>query len=241
MKILPISVNYKNCNKLKVSKSFGKDEKKSSNIDSNSVLGILDVQSQNAKISAQIESKKPLVIYYENSEQIKEREFFDGSLEEYSPNGVLIRRVFDNGCEQRFYKKKRLSFESFENGTWKSYYPDGTMYAQQLKDGTYVKYSETGDVEYICHPDNSEIEYLFDEGLIFERNSQKCIYSFAHNNKLAAEIYPNGYKRIYRENGTLKYEMFPNGEQFKYSKDGIPRKIQGIDIKETIELIKERK
>ena len=166
MKILPISVNYKNCNKLKVSKSFGKDEKKSSNIDSNSVLDILDVQSQNAKISAQIESKKPLVIY----------------LEEYSPNGVLIRRVFDNGCEQRFYKKKRLSFESFENGTWKSYYPDGTMYAQQLKDGTYVKYSETGDVEYICHPDNSEIEYLFDEGLIFERNSQKCTYSFAHNN-----------------------------------------------------------
>ena len=186
-----------------------------------------------------VESKKPLVIYYEGTDIVKEREFFDGSSEEYDKNRTLIRRVFDNGCEQRFYRKKHLSFESFEDGTWKSYYPDGAMYAQELKDGTYIKYSQNGDVEYIAYPDNSEFEYLIEEGLFFERNSFGCKYSYVSNHNIAAEILPDKTKRIYYESGQLKYELFPDGKQFKYSMNGTKQETLGLDEKDTIELIKE--
>ena len=239
MRILPVTLKYQNYHNVKETNAFGKHKKESSNKPASPVLDIFVSNAQSDMLSTEIISKKPLVIYYENSDQVKEKEFFDGSLEEYSQNGTLIRRVFDDGCEQRFYKKKCLSFESFENGTWKSYYPDGTMYAQQLKDKTYIKYTPDGDVEYVCYPDNSEFEYLYDEGLIFESNSRICTYSYASNHKIAAEILKNGEKRIYRENGSLKYEILPNGLQYKYTRAGIPQLVSGLELKDTIELIKD--
>ena len=187
--------------------------------------------------SAIVSNRKPLVIWSFDTGRIIEREFFDGSYEEYSDKGVLERRTFEDGREERFYKKNKKSFESFEDGSWKSYYPNGNMYAQQDVDGTFTQYLEDGSVSYICYPDNSEIEYLYDLGLIFESNDELRQYRYMDTDVVAADFSVDGTKKIYSQNGDLKYELYPNGKQYKYLQDGRKIATLGLDKKDTIELI----
>ena len=111
------------------------------------------------------------------------------------------------------------------------------MYAQAEVDGTFTQYAEDGSVTYIRYPDNSEIEYLYDVGLIFESDETGCKYTYMKNNKLAAELPVEGNKKIYYTNGQLKYEFLENGEVLNYSCDGVEQTAQNLADKDTIELI----
>ena len=194
-------------------------------------------QISTPKSSAIVSNRRPLVIWSFDTGQIIEREFFDGSCEEYSDKGFLERRIFEDGREERFYKKNKKSFESFEDGTWKSYYPNGNMYAQEELDGTFIQYLEDGSVSYVCNPDGSEIEYLYDSGLIFERNAEVCQYRYMDNDVVAADFTKDGIEKIYSLTGDLKYELYPNGEQYKYLQDGSKVLTLGLEKKDTIDLI----
>ena len=194
-------------------------------------------QMSSDEASALMASRKPLVIWSYDTGKIIEREFFDGTYEEYSDKGVLERRTFEDGREERFYKKNKKSFESFEDGSWKSYYPNGNPYAEEDSDGTFTQYAEDGSVTYICYPDGSEIEYLYDLGLIYESNEEIRQYRYMDSDVVAADFLPDGSKKIYSQKGYLKYEICSNGKQYLYKEDGRKIATLGLDEKETTELI----
>ena len=213
--------------------TFGKSNDNNPETEINVPQNLMSVDEATAIIS----NRKPFEIWNYDTGKIQEREFFDGSYEEYSDSGFVERRTFEDGREERFYKKNKKSFESFEDGTWKSYYPNGNMYAQEELDGTFTQYLEDGSVSYVCYPDNSEIEYLYDLGLIYESNEEIRQYRYMDSDVIAADICADGTKKIYSQTGNLKYELYPNGKQYKYNEDGRKIATLGLDEKDTIDLI----
>ena len=85
----------------------------------------------------------------------------------------------------------------------------------------------------------SEIEYLYDLGLIYESNEEVRQYTYIDSDVVAAELLPDGSQKIYSQNGDLKYEICQNGKQYQYKENGQKIATLGLDKKDTIELIKD--